>query len=167
MKREKLKKAGLGLVVILVVIQLIRPERNLSAENVNHIATRYSVPDSVEQLLKTACYDCHSNATVYPWYTNIQPVGWWLQHHVNEGKEKLNFSEFASYRIFRQYHKLEETIELVKENEMPLSSYTWIHKDAVLTEDQKLVLSTWATSVRDSIKATYPADSLLNPRKKK
>src|SRR5579871_2879029 len=125
--RKKLKIAGIALVVIFVLIQFLRPARNLSNNNTNAISTKYRVPDSVDQILKTSCYDCHSNYTVYPWYTNIQPVGWWLTHHINEGKEHLNFSEFASYRIGRQYHSLQGITKLVKKDEMPISSYTLIH----------------------------------------
>jgi hypothetical protein len=77
----------------------------------------------------------------------------------------LNFSEFASYRIGRQYKKLEEINEQVKEGEMPLSSYTLIHTDAKLNDQQKLSLATWVESVRDSIEAKYPADSLKLPKR--
>lgn len=77
-----------------------------------------------------------------------------------DGKKDLNFSEFASYRIRRQYKKLEEVNELVKKNEMPLDSYLWIHKNAKLNEPQKLTLANWVNAVRDSIKTHYPADSL-------
>jgi hypothetical protein len=80
---------------------------------------------------------------VYPWYANIQPVTWWLQDHVNEGKSELNFNEFASYKEKRQRKKLEEIIEQVKDNEMPLQSYTIIHKNAVLNADQKATLKKW------------------------
>ncbi len=164
-KKQIVINALLGLLVLLVVIQFIRPARNLGNDNTNHIAVKYPIPDSVEQILKVACYDCHSNLTEYPWYANIQPVTWWLQHHVNEGKEELNFSEFNTYRIFRQYHKMEEVIKMVDEGEMPLASYTLIHTDAKLSETQKQALEQWATGIRDNIKASYPADSLLRPQK--
>jgi hypothetical protein len=161
----KAKKIGLGVLAVLVLIQLIRPTRNLGNDLTNDISTKYPVPADVAQLLKTACNDCHSNYTVYPWYTNIQPVGWWLQHHVNEGKEKLNFSEFTTYRPFRQFHKLDETIEMIKEGEMPLNSYTWVHTDAKLNEEQKALLTNWAMSVQEAMRKEYPADSLVRPKR--
>jgi hypothetical protein len=101
---------------------------------------------------------------VYPWYAQIQPAAWWLADHIKEGKKELNFSEFAGYRIRRQYKKLEEINELVKEGEMPLDSYLWIHNDAKLDEKQKLTLANWVTAIRDTMKATYPADSLVRKK---
>ncbi len=142
------------LVIILIGIQFIRPAKNTSADiSAKDISTVYTVPVEVSGILKRACNDCHSNNTVYPWYSNIQPVAWWLQHHVNEGKGELDFSEFAGYSAKKQHHKLEEVIEQVKEGEMPLNSYTWIHKDAKLTDAEKLTLSEWAAGLRNEIAA--------------
>jgi Haem-binding domain len=160
------KRLFLLLLLVFVVIQFFRPAKNISAGiSANDITTKYAMPEDVQTALKTACYDCHSNNTRYPWYNNIQPVAWWLADHVNEGKRDLNFSEFASYRIGRQYNKLEQINGEIKEGEMPLSSYTLIHKDAILNEQQKLSIANWVTSVRDSIKAHYPADSLKKPQR--
>lgn len=149
-------------MIIFIVIQFFRPQKNRSESiSANDISTKYTVPDSIQHILKVACYDCHSNNTRYPWYAEIQPVGWWLNDHVVDGKKDLNFSEFTKYRIRKQYKKLEEINGLVKENEMPLASYTWIHRDAVLSSQQKLAIASWSNSIRDSIKANYPPDSLL------
>ena len=157
-----MKKFGYALIAALIIIQFFSIEKNVSTTPAEQdISKLYAVPADVAAILKTSCNDCHSNNTIYPWYSKIQPVAWWLQHHVNEGKHELNFNEFASYSIRRQYRKLEEVIEQVKENEMPLGSYTLIHKDAVLSEQQKATLTNWAQSIRDSIKAKYPADSLV------
>lgn len=150
------------LLIVFVLIQFIRPEKNRSTGiNDKDISTLYYIPDSIQTILKVACYDCHSNNTVYPWYAEIQPVAWWLDNHVKDGKKHLNYSEFAKYRIRKQYIKFEETEELVKENVMPLPSYTWIHKDAILSERQKRALIEWSSSIRDSLKTKYPADSFL------
>lgn len=147
-----LKKILIALLVILVVIQFFRPSRNTSSgPDVNAIGTKYPLPADVEDMLKKSCYDCHSNSTDYPWYTNIQPVGWWMQHHVNEGKEELNFSEFASYEPKRARHKMKETADQIKEGEMPISSYTWVHKDASLSSAQKERLVQWADSLQTEI----------------
>ena len=146
------KKILLILVGIFVLIQFIRPARNLSTvESKNDISKHYEVPQEVKTVLEVACNDCHTNNTNYPWYTNIQPAGLWMQWHVNEGKQHLNFSEFASYTPKRQHHKLEETIEMIETNEMPLNSYLWIHKDAKLSADQKQMLINWATQLKDKI----------------
>lgn len=160
------KRLLLVLLIAFIVIQFFRPEKNIAAGiSANDITTKYAVPQNVQQILKTSCYDCHSNNTVYPWYSNIQPVAWWLKDHIDEGKRELNFSEFATYRIGRQYRKLEEINGEVKEDKMPLSSYTIIHKDAKLSNEQKLALATWVTALRDSIKAQYPEDSLKRPQR--
>lgn len=160
------RNTGIGLLFILLAIQFIHPEKNVSADNSTDISTTLPVPDHIQQILKSSCYDCHSNYTEYPWYSKIQPMDWWLQDHVNEGKRELNFSTFSSYRLFKQFHKLEEVIELVNEDEMPLESYLIIHRSAKLSPDQKSDLLAWANSLCDTLKARHPADSLVNPKKR-
>jgi hypothetical protein len=146
------KRIVLILIALLIVIQFIRPARNLSATpSPNDISQHYKVPDTVAGILQRACNDCHSNNTRYPWYTNIQPVGWWMQDHVNDGKKELNFSEFGTYTAKRQNHKMEEVAEQVKKGEMPLNSYLWIHKDAILTDHEKEILISWANEIRSRI----------------
>lgn len=155
-----IKKIFIGLLIALVAIQFVKPSKNVSGNTEKDISTLYPMPDSVKQIVTKACADCHSNKTVYPWYASIQPLGFWLDHHVDEGKREINFNEFASYRIGKQNHKLKEVIEQIKEEEMPLASYTLIHKDAKLTEAEKATLVQWCQNVMDTIKAKYPADSL-------
>ncbi len=87
-------------------------------------------------------------------------MAWWLDDHIREGKHDLNFSEFASYRIGKQYRKLEEVIDLVKKGDMPLQSYTIVHTDAKLTREEKVLLTSWTDALRDTIRAKYPPDSL-------
>ena len=156
------KRILIALLIIFIAIQFIRPAKNQSEGiSANDISTKYPVPDSIQAILKVACYDCHSNNTRYPWYNQIQPVTWWLNSHVMDGKRGLNFSEFTSYRIKKQFRRLNDINELVKKNEMPLSSYTLIHTDAKLSDRQKLALANWTSALKDTIKAHYPADSLL------
>ncbi len=166
--KKILKLLGIILLFAFIVIQFFRPAKNTSTDPAafaNDISKAFEVPNDVQLILQTSCYDCHSNNTKYPWYSNIQPAAWWLNDHVLEGKKEVNFSEFASYRIGRKYKKFEEIIEQLEENEMPLSSYTVIHKNAILNKDQKLSLTNWATVIRDSMKVQYPADSLKRPQK--
>ncbi|HYE55151.1 MAG TPA: heme-binding domain-containing protein, partial [Chitinophagaceae bacterium] len=92
-----------------------------------------------------------SNNTEYPWYTNIQPVGWWMQDHVDVGKKQLNFSEFGTYPAEGQHHKMEEVIEQVKGDHMPLNSYLWMHGDAKLNAEQKNKVIEWAERLRQHI----------------
>ncbi|HMS97374.1 MAG TPA: heme-binding domain-containing protein [Saprospiraceae bacterium] len=161
-----MKKIATIVVVLLIFIQFFKPERNLSDDQSHHISTKYAFPEEIAAISKAACDDCHSNKTTYPWYANVQPAAWWLSNHVNEGKKHLNFSEFTKRRIAVQNHKLEEIVEMVEEGEMPLKSYTWLglHPDAKLTQDQKSKLITWAKAQMDTIKAHYPADSLILKR---
>lgn len=164
--KKKLKAAGIILLTALVLMQFYRPARNLSGDESAAIGKKYPVPDSVETILKTSCYDCHSNKTIYPWYANVQPVSAWLTHHINEGKEHLNFSEFSSYAINRQYHIIQGISKTVKKDEMPLSSYTLIHTYAKLSPEQKTQLYNWAGAIAADMKANYPADSLIWKKKK-
>lgn len=156
-----IKKLLLALLVVLLVLQAFRPEKNNSGNKENDISSLYPVPTNVEQILTKACNDCHSNNTVYPWYAEIQPVAWWLDDHVKDGKKHLNFNEFASYKLAKQYHKLEEVFDEVKGGEMPLESYTVVHGDAKLTAAERSVLMDWSVAVRDTMKARFPADSLI------
>ena len=165
MLKKILKRTFQILLVVFIIIQFIHPAKN-KAEGIskNDISKIYPVPENVQTILKTSCYDCHSNNTIYPWYASIQPVAWWLNDHIEEGKKELNFSEFAAYRIGRQYRKLDEVNKEVKEDAMPLDNYLWLHKYAKLDDQQKLALASWVVSVRDSIKANYPADSLVRKK---
>ncbi|MBS1917560.1 MAG: heme-binding domain-containing protein [Bacteroidetes bacterium] len=149
-----LRKILLLLLIALIVIQFFHPKKNIStAVSQNDITLHFGVPDSVQAILKTSCYDCHSNNTRYPWYNNIQPVAWWLTNHINEGKRELNFAEFAGYAPKKQYHKLNSIVDSQRDGWMPLDSYLWIHRNAVLNPQQKQTLMTWADSLARYIKA--------------
>ena len=149
------------LLVALILIQFIRPPKNISEGiAINDITTKYRIPDDVKQILKVSCNDCHSNNTFYPWYWQIQPVTWFMNDHINEAKRGLNFSTFAAYKIGKQYKSFDNINKEVKKGDMPLSSYTLIHRDAILNDTQKLVIANWATSSRKEIENHYPPDSL-------
>jgi uncharacterized membrane protein len=156
-----LKKIGLALVVILVVLQAFKPEKNVSEDHSKNITNLYPVSKDVDAILVKACNDCHSNNTKYPWYACVQPLAWWINDHVIDGKKHFNLDDFASYKLSKQYDIMEEVIEQVNEGEMPLTSYRLIHNEAKLTQEERAVLSSWAQSVLDSMKATYPIDSLI------
>ena len=166
--KKIIKPIALVLLAAFIIIQFFRPEKNIQATDgpsANDISTVYPVPKEVAAILQTSCYDCHSNNTHYPWYANLQPVAWWLEDHIKEGKKEINFSEFASYRIGRQYKKFEEINKQIEEGEMPLESYTLIHTETKLSAEQKAIIKNWVNSSRDSIKAHYPEDSLKRPKR--
>ena len=159
--KKFLKTVGWVLLIALVGIQFFRPSKNMQEGiSANHISTKFSVPEDVRSILEKACYDCHSNNSGYPWYFNIQPLGIWMNKHIADGKKQINFSEYTDKRPRFQYHKMEELKEQVKEGEMPLDSYTWMHKGAALTPEEKNKLIDWANSVMDKLKTQYPIDSL-------
>lgn len=153
--------------VPFLILQFIRPDRNHSDQRPTaHISQAFPIPPDVQTILERSCLDCHSNNTDYPWYAEVQPVGWWLQSHIDDGKDELNFDEFASYRPMRQFTKLQQIAEEIEEEAMPLPSYVFMHSDSRLSTDQKEVLTEWVTAMRDSMKARYPADSLQRPRRR-
>lgn len=125
-------------------------------KGVNFIENAVPLNDSVLSIMEKACFDCHSNKTTYPWYTFIQPFGWLINQHVLDAKKELNFSEFNNYSLKRKLHKFKEIDEMISENEMPLESYTWIHKEAVLSAQEKQILIDWALASKnyltDSVK---------------
>lgn len=135
------KNIAIFLVFLLLAIQSIRIDKTTSPVNpeTDFIALT-SANTEVSGMLKTACYDCHSNQPTYPWYTNIAPVSWWIKHHIDEGSHHLNFSIWGTYKEKRKNHKLDECIEMIEEGEMPMSSYTIMHGEAKLTDAQKMQL---------------------------
>lgn len=150
MKKKFAKKNILvGTMVILIISQFFRIDKNNPVSNsANDILTIYEADPEISSLLKTSCYDCHSNCATYPWYTNIAPVSWWIKHHINEGRQHLNFSEWGTYTSRKADHKLKECVEMVEEGEMPMTSYTLIHKNAKLSKEQQLLLVNWFASLR-------------------
>ncbi len=147
------KKIFFGLLFVFLTIQFIRPDKNLSASPAgpDDLATRHAVPPEVRHILETSCYDCHSNHTRYPWYAAIQPISWWLNDHISEGKHELNFSEFGSYTQKRQAKKLQALCDEITEHGMPLKSYTLLHRDAQLSDAQIKTLCDWADTLRQKI----------------
>ena len=138
----------------LAAIQLVRPARNAGvAEGPRSLTMVHAVPDDVRSTLRRACYDCHSDSTRYPWYANVQPVGWWLQHHVNEGKRELNLSTFAAYPASRAVRKLHAIADEVSDRRMPLRSYLLIHGEARLTDAEARRLADWADELGDEIES--------------
>lgn len=143
------KKIALALLAVLVIIQFFRPEKNddkiIISEN--DITKKYNTPEVIHQILVTKCYDCHSNSTEYPWYSNIQPFAWWMADHIKEGKQELNFSIFKTYPEKKANHKMEELLEVVNDGSMPIDSYVWIHGNAKLTEQDKSLINAWVKTL--------------------
>ena len=147
-----MKKVIITIVFALGILQLIRPSKNIGpVDSAKSIEAKVAMPADVKASLQKACYDCHSNNTVYPWYAEVQPVGWYLTNHVRDGKRHLNFDEFMNLKPKQQDHKMKELVESQEEGWMPIDSYTWIHKNAILTQDEKKAIINYANSVRAAV----------------
>ncbi|NGY37733.1 heme-binding domain-containing protein [Flavobacterium sp. XN-5] len=139
--------------VIFLLMQLYQPARNESYEQelTANFTKMYDVPKNVETILRTSCYDCHSNNTNYPLYSYIQPARFFMESHIKEGKKDLNFNEFGKYSKRKQENKLEAIIKQIKSDEMPLASYTLLHKNAIVTPAQKEEVINWINKTKDSL----------------
>jgi Haem-binding domain len=149
---QRIKKILMAMLIVFIVVQFIQPERNENRKELPaDISKLVSIPDSVKVILKNACYDCHSNSTIHPWYANIQPMGWLMAYHVTQGKLVLNFSEFGNYSARRQINKLKGIANSIKDGTMPLSSYKWMHKNARLTQNEKTLIIHWVEQSKDNL----------------
>jgi heme-binding protein len=147
-----LKISLLSLLAIFIVIQFFRIDKtNPPVDPAVDLVKVVKAPVEIADILKTSCYDCHSNESTYPWYTNVAPVSWWVKGHINEAREELNFSEWGSFTLKRQDHKLDELVEEIEEGEMPLSSYLLIHGEARLSAEQRTQLTAWAKALRKEL----------------
>lgn len=131
-------------MALLVVSQFIQIDKtNPEYDASKDFITMVNAPDDIAHILKTACYDCHSYETKYPWYTYISPLNWWIKDHIVEGREHLNYSTWGDLPARRAAHKLEECYEEIENRKMPLKSYTWAHSEARLTPEQRTLLVDW------------------------
>lgn len=146
------KFIALVLVLALVGIQFVPTKLNQSSTvPKTDFVWVHDMPDNISQLLLTSCYDCHSNNTEYPWYNKLQPMAWLLADHITHGKEELNFSKWEEYSNRRKNSKLKSIISQVEDDEMPLSSYTFIHRDAVLSKTEKALLVDYMKELKNSL----------------
>ncbi len=146
------KIIALVLILAFVIIQFIPTKHNQSdiVPKTDFMLVN-DVPKQVEGIIKNSCYDCHSNNTEYPWYNTVQPVAWVLEDHVEQGKEELNFNTWDTYSSRRKNSKLKSIKNQIKDGEMPLWSYTLVHRDAKLSEADKKLLNKWLNAEIDSL----------------
>ncbi|REJ78355.1 MAG: cytochrome C [Acidobacteria bacterium] len=150
-------KTALKVVAALILlavagIQFFRPERsNPPVDPTKTLSSSVHVPAEVTAILERSCTDCHSNQTVWPWYSNVAPISWSVAEHVDHGREELNFSEWAAYSEDRKERKLEEICEEVRDRHMPHPQYLWIHRDAVLSKQDIETLCNWTLEASDSV----------------
>ncbi len=144
-----IKKISYYVLAAFIIMQFFRIDKVNPKINANEdFLNVYKTNQQIKNIIKNSCYDCHSNETTYPWYANIAPISWMIKHHVDEGKEHVNFSTFSKYNKEQKEHILEECIEVVEHKEMPLAGYTAFHKNAKLTEEQSKNLISYFKSLK-------------------
>ncbi len=136
------------LIAICVLMQLVmvdKPNYPINSKEALH------PPKDVEVILKKACYDCHSSHTNYPWYASVAPLSWTIRDHVKQGRLALNFSKFKLIPKDKLTHKLDRAIDTVRVGMMPIPSYTWLHKSAKLSIEEKKKLIEYFESLKQSL----------------
>jgi hypothetical protein len=140
------------LVVAFIAVQVIpnkMPEN--AAAGKDDLIRSGILPESISSMIRTSCYDCHSNQTAYPWYSKVAPASWLLAKDVREGREDLNFSEWGSYSKRHQIGKLRKIKEEISSGDMPLKNYLLIHRHAKLSPEQKEALARWTEDMTKEI----------------
>ena len=159
MKRV-LKWAGLGLIVLLVVIQAIRPARtNPPVDENSTIQAHSNITPEVAVIFERSCKDCHSSRTVWPWYSQVAPVSWLLVSDVNGARKEFSLSEWGSYDAKKQARKLQDMCEQVEKGEMPLGIYVALHPLAKLSDADKQTLCDWTKRESDRLLAAQASVS--------
>ncbi len=144
------KKILFFFLILLLLIQfypLEKPEVTLN--NPNDFLKNKDVPQKIAQLIKTSCYDCHSNETKFPWYSKFAPVKWLVYHDINEGREELNFSEWNKLSEDDKSDKLFDIQDEMSEGEMPIKIYTFMHQKAKLTEEQRILIASFVENLAE------------------
>lgn len=148
-----MKKILVILLVAFVIIQFFQIDKNNPEPTPQmDFLTIKNTPEKMKTMIKNGCYDCHSNETKYLWYSNLQPIAWFLQNHIDEGRKKLNFSTFATYEPKRQAHKLFEVGEMIEQKEMPLDSYVIGHPEAKFTDAERNEMIKYFKMVENDIR---------------
>lgn len=151
---KNFKNIGFIILLVFIAAQFFSPKKNKG--DIAELKTFYAEtnpPKKVKIILENSCFDCHSNNTTYPWYNNITPVNYWLNHHVKDGKKHLDFTKWNNYSLKEKAHKMEELYEEIEHGEMPLKPYTWTHADAKLSTEQIQLVVSWGKSVEEFYEA--------------
>lgn len=140
-----LKLALIIIGIASVVIQFFRPDRtNPPVDPTRSIFAVTQVPPDIAALLKNSCFDCHSNETHWPFYSNVAPASWLVADDVHEGRRHLNFSEWGTYSARKQASKMDKIRDEVDEGGMPLPKYLLLHGNAKLSAGDRKAIIDWA-----------------------
>jgi hypothetical protein len=160
MLKKIIKIALIVIVVAFIIGQFIRPDfTNPPVVQSETLSASTEVPPDVQAVLSRSCSDCHSNETRYPWYSKVTPFNWFLADHIKDGRREMNLSVWNTYTPKKKMKKLEEVCEQVEQGEMPLPSYLWIHREAVLAEGDAALLCSWSKAESARIQAANPPAS--------
>lgn len=161
---KALKLAFAGLALIFVALQFVRPRAfNPPSEASRAVEAHVRVSPEVESILARSCMDCHSNRTEWPWYSNVAPVSWFVADHVNHGRKHLNFSDWARLDREEARQMLDGICVLTKHGSMPMRSYTFIHRDAVLSPADVRALCDWSQEERRRLLAATTTERTAQP----
>lgn len=163
MVKKILKILVLLIVAAMIVLQFFRIDKvNPPVVKAETLEASVAIPPEISLIIGRSCNDCHSNQTIYPWYSNVQPISWLLKNDIDDGRQKLNFSVWNTYTQQRRSKKLEQMCELLESKEMPLPSYLWIHRDSILSENDSKALCDWAKQEKGRVDAGVAAAGASN-----
>jgi len=145
-----MRRAVIISIAVIVLIQFIPVNRDNPATDPS---SEIKLDGEVKLIVQTACYDCHSNNTKWPWYSYVAPVSWLVSYDVSQGRDEVNFSIWNTYPQKRITRKLTEIAEEVEKGEMPLPKYVIMHSEADLDESQRKVLVNWAKGNSETVQA--------------
>jgi hypothetical protein len=152
MTPSQVKRVALVLVLVGAAAQLVRPARTNPPVNPAHtVQAAATVPAGLASILRRSCFDCHSNETQWPWYSEVVPMSWGVANHVREGRAAMNFSEWAAYPARKRTELLEKLCDEVRKGQMPLATYLWLHRDARLSEAEWKAVCDWSMDEADRI----------------
>lgn len=149
--RKKIKIVVILVIAAFVIIQFFQPEKNTGILTADHIYEKEKLPSEVKTILNNACMDCHSDQTTYLWYHHVVPVAWMINQHIVDGKKELNFSEWGQHDVFDKIGTLEKICREVENKKMPIKSYTYMHKEAKLSEEQITALCDWTEKLSEEL----------------
>ena len=148
-----MKKILLVIVLVLIGIQFITIDKtNPPVDMTKDFIAITNPPTDLGIVIKSACYDCHSNNTKYPWYSDVAPVSWLIKEHIDNGRNHLNFSIWPDYKENKKAGKIDECLDMIRSGEMPMKGYVMLHEEAEITHEKKMQLISWLTELQDSLK---------------
>jgi len=149
--KKNLKWLVAGIIAVFALLQLTTPA-HVNPPVKNDFIASTQPPENVAAMFRAACYDCHSDETHWPWYSHVAPISWQIAQDVNDGRKHINLSEWPADPDLAQ-KKLQHMSDEIDDNDMPLSKYTLIHKDARLTTAQRNEMTQWLDAQVDELKA--------------